>query len=133
MLERDSVSITLRMKNGSVGTIHYMANGDTSVSKEYVEVFGGQQTAILENFRSLTLHKGNKASTHKLVNQAKGHSEEIEAFVRAVSNGTAMPIDYETLIAVTQTTFLIHTSLDVGAPVDFVSPVSAARGPENLA
>ena len=132
-LERDSVSITLRMKNTSVGTIHYMANGDTSVSKEYVEVFGGQQTAILENFRSLTLHKGNKASTHKLVNQAKGHSEEIEAFVRAVSNGTAMPIDYETLIGVTQTTFLIHTSLDVGAPVDFVSPVSAARGPENLA
>ena len=101
---------------------------DPSVAKEYVEVFGGRQTAILDNFRSLTLHTENQASTHKLANQAKGHNEEIEAFVNAVSNGRPMPIDYETLISVTQTTFLIHTSLDAGVPVDYVSPLSASCG-----
>ena len=31
----DSVSITIRFDDGSVGTVHYLANGDPSVPKEY--------------------------------------------------------------------------------------------------
>jgi len=123
-LTRDSVSITLRMTDGSIGAIHYLANGDPSVPKEYVEAFCGQRTAILNNYRSLSLHERNKSATHRLVNQAKGHSEEIDAFVGAVSGGGPMPIDYETLVAVTQTTFLVHASLDLGEPVTYVPPAS---------
>src|SRR5262249_40523761 len=41
-LERDNVTITLRMSDDSVGVIHYLANGDASLPKEYIEMFGGQ-------------------------------------------------------------------------------------------
>lgn len=118
-LERDSVAITLRMSDNSVGVIHYLANGDASLPKEYIEMFGGQRTAVLDNFRSLALHHGNRRRRHRLVNQAKGHAEEVAAFMQSLENGGPMPIDFETLMAVTQTTFLIHRSLDLGCPVDY--------------
>ncbi|HKC86533.1 MAG TPA: hypothetical protein VKG02_11190, partial [Blastocatellia bacterium] len=118
-LERDSVAITLRMSDNSVGVIHYLANGDASLPKEYIEMFGGQRAAILDNFRSLALHHGNRRRRHRLVNQAKGHAEEVAAFMQSLENGGPMPIDFETLMAVTQTTFLIHRSLDLGCPVDY--------------
>ena len=110
------------MSDGSVGTIQYIADGDASLPKEYVEVFGGQQAAILDNYRSLTFHRGGKATTHRVMNQAKGHAEEVAAFVDAVVNGAPMPVDAETLISVTQTTLLIHSSLDAGQPVDYQLP-----------
>jgi len=126
-LERDSVTITLRMSDDSVGVIHYMANGDASVSKEYIEMFGGQRTAILDNFRSLALHQGNSRRRHRLFNQAKGHAEEVAAFMQALESDAPMPIDFETLVAVTQTTFLIHRSLDSGCPVDRISTASGSE------
>jgi predicted dehydrogenase len=123
---RDSITIALRMTDGCVGTIHYLANGDPSVPKEYVEVFCGGRTAILDNFRSLSLHQGNRSRSHRLLNQAKGHSEEVDAFVGAIASGASMPIDMETLIAVTQTTFLVHTSLDLGEAVPYLPPADPA-------
>jgi polar amino acid transport system substrate-binding protein len=115
----DSLTITLTMANGSVGTIHYLSNGDTSLPKEYFEVHGGGQSAVVDNYRSADLHRGNKRKRHSLINQAKGHAEEVTAFVKAVSSGGEMPIDMATLIAVTQTTLLIHRSLETGAPVEY--------------
>ena len=118
------MTATLAMSDGSIGTIHYLANGDTSVSKEYLEVFGGERTAILDNFRSLTLHQNNRRRKHRLLNQAKGFREEVAAFVEAVRTGGPMPIDWETLVAVTQTTFLIHRSLDTGGAVAYEDPLT---------
>jgi predicted dehydrogenase/threonine dehydrogenase-like Zn-dependent dehydrogenase len=117
--QRDSVTVTLAMANGSVGAIHYLAGGDPGVPKEYVEAYGGERTAILDNFRSLSLHHGNRRRRRRLLNQAKGHAEEAAAFVSAVSAGGPMPIDLATLAAVTQATLLIHRSLNSGGPADF--------------
>jgi predicted dehydrogenase/threonine dehydrogenase-like Zn-dependent dehydrogenase len=121
-LVQDTLTITLTMANGSVGAIHYLSNGDTSVPKEYFEVHGGGQSAILDNYRTLALHRGNRRKRHSLFNQAKGHAEEVAAFCDAVTNGAAMPIDLETLMAVTQTTILIHRSLETGLPVEYEPP-----------
>ncbi len=119
---RDSVCVNIRMKNDALGVIHYLTSGDPSVSKEYIEVYGGKRTAILDNYRSLAMHQGNKRKTKKLVNQQKGFSEEVAAFVGALRDGAPMPIPYESLVAVTQTCFLIHESLDRGGPVEYVEP-----------
>lgn len=123
--DRDAVCVTLRLTDGSVGTIQYLTGGDASVPKEYVEVFGGERTAILDNFRSLSLHAHNRRQRRRLLNQAKGHAEEVAAFVHALETGGPMPIDLESLVAVTQSTFLIHTSLEAGAPVEYESPQRA--------
>ena len=120
--DRDSVSITLTMANGAIGAIQYLSNGDTSVPKEYFEIHGGGQSAIVDNYRSLSLHKGNRRKTHRLLNQAKGHAEEVAAFVNAVRTGEPMPIDFETLVAVTRTTILIHRSLETGLPQEYEEP-----------
>ena len=120
--DRDSLIITLTLANGSVAAIHYLSNGDTSVPKEYFEVHGGGQSAIVDNYRSLALHKDNRHRRRRLLNQAKGHAEEVSAFVKAVSGGEKMPIDFETLVAVTQTTMLIHRSLETGGPTEYEPP-----------
>ncbi len=118
LLERESVTITLSMSDDSIGVIHYLANGDASLPKEYVEMFGGGRAAILDNFRSLALHHGNRRRRHRLFNQAKGHAEEVAAFIKSLETGAPMPIDFKTMVAVTRTTFLIHRSLDSGRPVE---------------
>ena len=116
--DRQTVQVSLRMSNGSMGTIHYLSNGDPSLPKEYCEVFGGQKSAILDNFRSLTLHSGGRRKKQRLMNQQKGFREEAAAFVEALRSGGPMPIDFETLVAVTRATFLVHESLDSGSAVE---------------
>jgi len=120
----EGVTVTLRFVDGSVGTIHYLTNGDPSVPKEYLEVYAGHKTAILDNYRTLALHRGNRRKVKRLMNQAKGHAEEAAAFVEALEQGKPMPIDLESQIAVTQTCFLIHQSLEAGAPVDYRPPAA---------
>ena len=117
-----SVTVTLTLTDGSVGVIHYLTSGDPSVPKEYLEVFCGERTAILDNYRSLSLHHRNRRRGKRLFNQAKGHVEEAAAFVDALKTGAPMPIDLETLVAVTQTTFLIHRSLETTLPIAYQPP-----------
>jgi polar amino acid transport system substrate-binding protein len=125
-IARDSVSITLQMSDGSIGVIHYLANGDTSVPKEYVEVFCGGRTVILDNFRSVSIHERNRKHRKRLMNQAKGFKEEVSAFVQALQSGGPMPIAWETLVAVTQTTLLVHRSLDTGLAHGYEPPSAPA-------
>jgi predicted dehydrogenase len=117
---RDSLTITLRMEDDSVGSIHYLADGDPGLAKEYFEVFGGKRAALLDNYRVLTLHSGNRRKRKRLMNQAKGHEQEVERFVNAVRTGEPMPIDVETILGVSAATFAIHRSLDTGGPVDVI-------------
>src|SRR6185312_2902019 len=46
----DNVIISLSFEDGSQGTITYVANGNSSYSKERIEVFGGNAVAVLEDF-----------------------------------------------------------------------------------
>ena len=49
----DVSSLELRFEDGSIGTIHYLANGHKSFPKERIEVFAGGRVLRLDNFRSL--------------------------------------------------------------------------------
>ena len=122
---RDSLTITLRMSDGSVGAIHYLADGDPGLAKEYVEVFGGQRTALLDNYRTLTVHSGNRRKRQRLLNQAKGHGEEVAAFIRAIRTGESMPVPMETILGVSAAAFAVHRSLDTGGPVEVEPPYLA--------
>jgi predicted dehydrogenase/threonine dehydrogenase-like Zn-dependent dehydrogenase len=119
---RDSVVLTLRLADGSIGTLHYLANGDPSLAKEYVEIFGARRSALLDNFRSLTTHRANRRRKRRLLNQQKGFDQEAAEFVEALRTGGPMPVPFEQLVAVTQTTFLALESLSCGAPVPYRDP-----------
>lgn len=120
------VTVTIRLTNGSVGVIHYLTNGDPGVPKEYAEVFGGGRTAQLDNFRTLSLYHNARRRRRRLFNQAKGHSEEMAAFVAAVRKGEPMPMTVMSIMAVTSATLLIHRSLETGAMVE-CAPATAAN------
>jgi predicted dehydrogenase len=103
----DKVTITLSFADGSIGTIHYLANGHKSFPKERLEVFCGGRILILDNFRRLTGYGWKGFRGEILWRQDKGHAAEAAAFVSTVEKGGPPPIPFEELIEVTRTTFEI--------------------------
>jgi predicted dehydrogenase len=99
----DSVTITLRFADDSLGTIHYLANGHRSFPKERVEVFCAGRVLQLENFRRLRGF-GWPGFTHlNLWRQDKGQRALVQAFVDAVRRNAPAPIPFEELIEVSRT------------------------------
>jgi predicted dehydrogenase/threonine dehydrogenase-like Zn-dependent dehydrogenase len=110
----DKATITLSFADGSIGTIHYLANGDKGFPKERLEIFCGGRILVLDNFRRLTGYGWKGFRGEKLWRQDKGHAAEAAAFVSAVVKGDPPPIPFEDLIEVTRTTFAIDGVLKQG-------------------
>jgi predicted dehydrogenase len=91
----DKMSITMSFEDGSVGTLHYFANGSKSFSKEKLEVFCGGKVLSLDNFRKLKGYCWKNFSKMNLWNQDKGHSAEFTEFINTIArgDGTLMPFD----------------------------------------
>lgn len=108
----DNIAIIVSFNNGSVGNLTYLANGDKSMPKELIEVFGAGNIGVINDFREGTFHKGNKVT--KLKSSGKGHKEEVDAFLHAVNNGDESPISFRSICLTTLTTFKILDSLYTG-------------------
>jgi predicted dehydrogenase len=114
----DNIISSLRFADGSQGTISYLANGDRSYSKERVEVFGGGEVAVLEDFRRLELiGQGRKQVFRSLLRQDKGHRAEWEAFITAIRTGGNSPIPLAEIATTMLATFALEKSRSSGQPV----------------
>lgn len=114
----DNLALLLTYGNGSIGTITYAANGDKGLGKERVEVFGGGRSAVLEDFRHLTLLHAGKRQTYQLrLKQDKGHMGEWKALIQAIQHNRPSPIAFTEVAATTLTTFAALESLATAAPV----------------
>ena len=112
---QDNVVMTLTFSDGSLGTIHYLANGDKTLPKERLEVFCGSRVAILDDFRSLDLIKNGRKKTYaNALAQNKGHRATWEAFIEALRVGGPAPISYDDLAGVHRTVFAAARSLTSG-------------------
>ncbi|WP_417746808.1 bi-domain-containing oxidoreductase [Rosistilla oblonga] len=100
----DKMTITLGFSDGSMGTIHYLANGNKSFPKERLEVFCDGRILQLDNFRRLRAYGFGRFRKMNLWSQDKGHLAEVKAFVDAVSGKAPDPIPLEELIEVTRVT-----------------------------
>jgi len=100
----DTVSITLGYQDGSIGTVHYFANGSRRFPKERIEVFCGGRILQLDNFRRLRGYGWPGFRSMRLWRQDKGNAECVRAFVDAVREGKPSPIPFEELIEVCRTT-----------------------------
>jgi predicted dehydrogenase/threonine dehydrogenase-like Zn-dependent dehydrogenase len=89
---RDSISLNLEYRDGSMATIHYLANGHRSVPKERIEVYCGGRVLSLDNFRSLRGYGFPKFSKDGSWRQDKGQNACAAAFVEAIRHGKAPPI-----------------------------------------
>ncbi len=114
---RDVLTFTLEFANGSIGTVHYFANGNPAVPKEYVEVFGGGVAAQLLNFRRLKISGARAGGPTRAFGQAKGFAEEAAAVVTAVRSGLPAPISFGDLCLTSQATFGAARALVTGGRV----------------
>ncbi|MBT3178542.1 MAG: Gfo/Idh/MocA family oxidoreductase [Desulfobacula sp.] len=110
----DVVIISLKYANGSIGSISYFSNGDKSISKERVEVFANGVTAVLDDFKRLTIHSNGKKKEEKLLSQNKGQKEEVQLFIKSIIDGKKDLISFEELHNTSLVAFKVLESIQTG-------------------
>jgi len=115
--QTDNVAVTIRFSNGSVGVITYLANGDSALPKERIEIFSGGKTAIIDNFKMLETYHGGARKIFETPSVEKGHKAEVEEFINSVHLATDL-IPFQSLVVTTRATFKIIESLECGLPVE---------------
>ena len=97
---QDTVTLQLSFADGSIGTIHYFANGSKAFPKERLEVFTGGRVLQLDNFRKLTGFAWQGFTKMNLWRQDKGQKACASAFVQAINNGGPAPIPFDEIVEV---------------------------------
>jgi predicted dehydrogenase len=107
----DTVSITLRFDDGSIGTVHYFSNGARAFSKERVEVFAAGSTLQLDNFRRLHVF-GMHQRGMRSWRQDKGQQHLVNEFVMRAKGGGDQLIPLQEIFEVMRISILAQTSVD---------------------
>jgi predicted dehydrogenase len=89
---RDTATIVLRFADGSLGAVHYFANGSKAFPKERLEVFVAGRVLQLDNFRRLTGYGWPGFRNERRWRQDKGQVACVGAFLEAVKQGGSSPI-----------------------------------------
>ncbi|AXN32122.1 bi-domain-containing oxidoreductase [Vibrio coralliilyticus] len=99
-ITEDKASITLSFKDGSFGTINYLANGGKAFPKERIEVFANGSVLQLDNFRKLNGFDWKGFKKDKLMTQDKGQANCSKEFIKAIESGKPSPIDFAEIMEV---------------------------------
>jgi predicted dehydrogenase/threonine dehydrogenase-like Zn-dependent dehydrogenase len=113
-VNQDNVVITVKFANGSIGTLTYVSNGDTSMPKEKLEVFCGGLVGVIHDFRNVVIHNNGKETKTECT--GKGHREEVNAFMNAIQQSGEDPIPFDSIIRTTLVSFKAIESLNTGLP-----------------
>ncbi len=99
---RDNFFATISYEDGSVANLLYTAQGHRDLPKEYAEVYCDGKVYLLDDYHHLTVKGGG--GSHKSITQDKGHLAELEAFARAIQEGS-FPIPLDEIFSATETCF----------------------------
>ncbi|MBI2321857.1 MAG: bi-domain-containing oxidoreductase [Chloroflexi bacterium] len=114
----DNVVVSLKMANGAVGSIAYVAGGERAHPRERVEVFGGGAVGVIENFRAATFTRaGRRQQTRGWLRVDRGHRAALAALLEAVRGGGPPPVALDEHVATTLATFAIEDALRTARPV----------------
>lgn len=107
----DKAIITMTFEDGSIGSIHYFANGSALYPKERIESFFDGKVIRIDNFIT-TLGFGvpgfRKFKTRR---QDKGVIECVGAFLNAVTQGKQSPIPFDEVIEVAEATIAVNEKI----------------------
>lgn len=118
---QDVYNITIRHVNGGTSTLIYTSEGDSSFSKELVEVYAGGSVGVIDNFRKAMVVQNGRKRKIKLKNglfsasQDKGHTNELVAFIKAIKSGKAPNV--EDMLASSRLTLLAARSMEENKPL----------------
>ncbi len=110
----DNCIANIRMEDGSIASLIYIANGDSSFEKERIEVFGQGRAAVNDNWRIAKLSSNGKIKKVNPSGSGKGHAAEMAAFVDAIRKGEEPSLTFQQTVDCTLTTFAIERSLRSG-------------------
>ena len=110
-IAEDKAAIILGFADGSVGTIHYYANGAASFPKERIEVFAAGKVLQLDNFRKLKGFGWKGFSKMNLWQQDKGQKACPKEFLDSIVNGKPAPISADEIFEVTKISIDISEQL----------------------
>lgn len=105
-VREDKMTILLDFADGSMGTVHYMANGSKQYPKERVVLFNQGRVLVLDNFRVLRGYGWPGLKKKRLRRQDKGHQAELQAFLERVVQGGDWLIPWVELKEVTLASFV---------------------------
>lgn len=106
----DNASILLKYENGSTGVINYFSNGSKAYSKERIEVYSQERTAIIDNFRQTTGY-GFKGFSKLKTKLDKGHKTQFTELISRTKSGGAPLIPFDEIINTTKASFAAIESL----------------------
>jgi len=98
----DTLSVHLAFTDGSLGAIHYFANGSKAFPKERLEVFASGRVLQLDNFRRVTGYGWPGFSSVKLWRQDKGQVACAAAYLAALTSGGPSPIPFDEIVEVSR-------------------------------
>lgn len=101
-ITQDTVTLELDFADGSIGTVHYFANGSKSFPKERLEVFASGGVLQLDNYRKLKGFGWPGFNKMNLWRQDKGQFACAQAFLKAISNNENSPIPFEEILEVSR-------------------------------
>ncbi len=101
-IQNDKVTILLAFENGSMGTVHYLANGNKSFPKERLEIFCAGAILQLDNFRKMKGYGWPGFKRMSMMKQDKGNNHCAKAFVDAIESGAEPLIPFAELYEVSE-------------------------------
>lgn len=88
----DTQVVTLSFQNNSIATMLLSSVGNNNAPKESIEIFCGQTTIFIDDFKQMRIWDGNApVQTVNLPSQDKGHAIEIDLLADAILNDTPPP------------------------------------------
>jgi predicted dehydrogenase len=109
----DNISVVTGYADGSIGTLVYLTQGGASLEKEYLEVHGAGQSAVMRNFTSVEIFGADGRVRKQRHGGDKGQSAQMRCFVDMIEKGAPAPVDYKTLANTTRLTWCaLEAALD---------------------
>jgi predicted dehydrogenase/threonine dehydrogenase-like Zn-dependent dehydrogenase len=109
----ENLSIIVQLENGSIANLLYLTQGGARTPKEYLEVFGGGQTAQMHNFEHVMYYQADRSAKSRW-RLNKGQKEALAAYVECVRSGSPMPISPAALFDTTLATLATSESMRTG-------------------
>ena len=102
LILQDNVQVSLKFKDGSLASIIYTNEGSSKMAKEYIEVFSGGRSAVIDDFKELHLFNQKKERV-KLSRQDKGQEAMMVAFLNSLASDAAL-VSRENLLSTSYAT-----------------------------
>ena len=107
--DEDKVIAILKFDDGSQASIHYLANGNKSFSKERIEVFSSEKVYVIDNFKSFKSY--GDSLKMKNMKQDKGHQKEVKQFLYSIEKNLPSPIPLKEIFEIHLATLAINISI----------------------